>query len=100
LTDDAIIEKIILPALKTASQTMPGLGLESPPLNLCLYGGQGAVLDSLNLVTFIFTLEETVQKATGQEIKISAEDLFNQEINPFSELRALSRLIGKKLERP
>lgn len=100
MKENEILETIVFPALRTAHATMPGLSLENPSPGLVLYGADGAVLDSLNLVSFVFILEEEVRKASGKNVTITVHDLIGQDVNPFSSLPALATFLRAKIEAP
>ncbi len=63
-----------------------------------LFGGKGSALDSLNLVAFIFILEDEFKKITGKTVKISTQDILSKEECPFRNLEALQGWIEKKEE--
>ncbi len=65
--------------------------------DLPLFDVSGAVLDSLNLISFIFILEEVYLKETGYKIKVTTEDLLNTNEAPFRNVRGLRNFLAKKI---
>ena len=98
MTEGQIMEKVLLPAIQRANLTLPNFCVEHPTDETALYGNDRALLDSLNLVSFVFIVEEILEKAAGRSVTISAADVLNQEVNPFSSLRALAIFLTSKLE--
>jgi acyl carrier protein len=96
ISEQMIMDTVILPAIRTASQRVPRFSLQSAGESTPLYGSQGASLDSMGLVSFIFILEEEFQKSLGRPIKISAQDVLRGGDNPFSSLSALARFLKSK----
>jgi hypothetical protein len=97
---EEIFSQIIGPALEIASATMPGIDLKKLTPDLILYGASGAILDSINLVSFIFILEETLKNVLGREFRITAQDMFGRVRNPFSSLTELTDFIDSQLAAP
>jgi hypothetical protein len=97
MTIDLMVEKIIVPCLKKASLNIPNISEITSFDSLVLYGDESAILDSLNLVGFIFLIEEQVQASLGVEIKFSAEDILNTEARPFLNVKNLSNFLLHKV---
>ncbi|MEQ1721814.1 MAG: hypothetical protein ABL930_01470 [Pseudobdellovibrio sp.] len=97
MTTDLIIEKIIAPCLKKASLGIPNVSEIKSFDGLILYGEESAVLDSLNLVGFIFLIEEQIQATFGVDIKFSAEDILNTDARPFLNIKNLSLFLLHKV---
>lgn len=98
LTVQDIYNKIVLVAIEKAKDSIAGFRGQKIDEKTCLFGESGAILDSLNLVSFVFILEETAADVAGRKITIAAEDLSDTENNPFRDLLSLSRLLERKLE--
>lgn len=94
--------EIVLPAIARANREMPGFNLTPERLSqtenpVVLYGKSGALLDSLNLVSFVFLLEDEVLAKTGTTIKISTEDVLQTAKPPFASVDNLCDFIREKL---
>ncbi len=76
---------------------MPNFFMEKTDGNIVLYGKPNAVLDSLNLVSFVFLLEEEIEIVLGAKIIISTQDVLDPENLPFASLDNLSEFIIRKL---
>jgi acyl carrier protein len=55
--------------------------------------GQGGQLDSLDLVRFVFLVEETVQEKTGKNIALTDEKAMSQRTSPFASVTSLADYI-------
>lgn len=95
---EKIMEHIIQPALDRAGDLIPYFEVPKEPSRLILFGLPGAVLDSLNLVSFVFILEEEVERATGVQIKITTQDVIETETPPFSSLGNLEQFLSRKIK--
>ncbi len=92
-----ILNLIVAPSLKTAQETILHVSLNENLDKVVLYGEDGAIFDSLNLVSFIFILEEKISSELKLEFKLSAEDILNLEDRPFLNANNLSLFLLKKL---
>lgn len=91
-----IRNSILLPAITRANETMPNFFLEKIDDSVVLYGKPKAILDSLNLVSFVFILEEMVEELLNIKITITTQDVLDTETAPFASLENLSHfLLGK-----
>lgn len=98
MTESEILELIIEPALHSACMNVPGVsGLPIQSLTP-LFGSEGALLDSLNLIQFIFILEDEIKRRSGREIRFSLADFLYGDANPFSSVGSLSILIQQRIE--
>lgn len=77
---------------------MPNFFMKSIDKSIVLYGKPNAVLDSLNLVSFVFLLEEEIESVLNKKIIISTQDVLNTDNPPFSSVENLSEFILKKIE--
>lgn len=98
MTETEIIEKIIAPALDRADNEMPNFEIKKVSNETPLYGSSDAILDSLNLVTFVFIVEEEFERALGKSLKITTQDVIASEDPPFANLRALATFLKQKAE--
>lgn len=97
MDDKQIIETIIQPALQRADDEMPNFQLTKLKDDSPLYGVPGAMLDSLNLITFVFIVEEEFQRVTGKAIKVTTQDVLNPVNPPFSNIKSLTGYLKAKL---
>lgn len=93
----AIRNDIVMPAIQRANETMPHFNLENVDDSTVFYGLPGAVLDSLNLVSFVFIIEDEVAAKSGKNIKITTEDVLETTTPPFANLSNLCRFIQSKM---
>lgn len=98
MTSDEIIKTILYPAIEKANQNMPNFSIGVLSESTPLYGETNAILDSLNLVSWIFLIEEQVQSVTGVDFKFSTQDILNREEAPFANLKSLSLFLKVKIE--
>lgn len=92
-----ILEKIISPSIETANLTMPNFKLDQLNQDTIFYGKENAVLDSLNLVSFIFILEEQIEKVSQKKVTITTQDVLDSNQPPFLNLENLIFFINKKI---
>jgi hypothetical protein len=98
LNADLIRENVILPAISRANDTMPNFFLAQIDDSVVFYGRPKAVLDSLNLVSFVFILEEQVEDFLNIKIKITTQDVLNTDTPPFAGLKNLSEFLLSKIQ--
>ncbi len=55
--------------------------------------GSGGHLDSLNLVRFVFLVEEAIQQRTGQTLALTDEKAMSQRTSPFGSVTSLANYI-------
>ncbi|MES2528004.1 MAG: hypothetical protein V4598_13000 [Bdellovibrionota bacterium] len=92
------IKLVLQSALERADLELAGVKLLDLKSDQPLFGGKGSALDSLNLVAFIFILEDEFKKITGKSVKISTQDILSKEECPFRNLDALGVWLAKKEE--
>lgn len=97
MDDNKIYESIIAPALQRADDEMPNFQLTQLKKDSPLYGVQGAMLDSLNLITFVFIVEEEFERASGKKLKVTTQDVLNPENPPFANINSLTGFLKGKL---
>ena len=94
---DAIRNNIVMPAIRRANETMPHFNLENVDATTVFYGLPGAVLDSLNLVSFVFIIEDEVARQAKKAIKITTEDVLETQTPPFANIENLCRFLQDKM---
>ena len=94
---DAIRNEIVVPAIHRANETMPHFNLDNVDDTTVFYGLPGAVLDSLNLVSFVFIIEDEVERKTKKTIKITTEDVLETQTPPFANIGNLCRFLQNKM---
>lgn len=91
-----IRNNILLPAIARANESMPNFFLDKIDDSVVFYGRPKAILDSLNLVSFVFILEEQIEESLKVKITITTQDVLDTETAPFANLENLSQfLLGK-----
>lgn len=96
MTEHEILHQIIMYAIKRADAEIPNLKLSNVNESTPLYGPAGSVLDSLNLVSFVFLLENIVEEKMHKKIEITTADVLNTEHPPFANIITLSKFIKEK----
>lgn len=76
---------------------MPHFNLENVDSSTVFYGLPGAVLDSLNLVSFVFIIEDEVERVTKKPIKITTEDVLETQTPPFANIENLCHFLQSKM---
>lgn len=94
---EVVLQAVVLPSLKIASETIPDVAKIINPELVLIYGEEGAVFDSLNLVNFIFILEEKIMSEFGVDFKFSTEDILNTEARPFLNAMNLANFLTIKI---
>jgi hypothetical protein len=97
MTNADVLQTIILPALQTAINVLPGIAIPDAKDELVLFGADG-IFDSLNLVSFVFILEDMVKSTMGIVIKITADDIVGHPLNPFQKVDRLAAFLLIKIE--
>ncbi len=92
------MNEILNRAIKRADEEISGVKLQNLSPDAALFGEGKAILDSLNLVTFIFIIEDEFLKITGKKIKISAQEIVSKSDCPFRTLRTLEAYLRRKNE--
>jgi hypothetical protein len=95
---DEIIAGVLTPALRRAHAEMPNFNLNQLSEHDALYGVPGSILDSLNLITFVFIIEDEFERYTGKKLKITTQDVLRSVNPPFKSLQALSDFLVSKTE--
>jgi hypothetical protein len=94
---DEIFQTIINTSLKRAIEEVPHLQRTLVQEKTPLFGVPDAILDSLNLITFVFIVEEEFQRFTGKVLKFTTRDILNTSNPPFSNLGSLAQFLENKL---
>ncbi len=95
---DEILSEIVRPAIERASREIPNLNFKDYTDATPLYGMPGAVLDSLNLVSFVFLLENFIESHFKKKIEITTADVLNSDSPPFANVHSLSQFLAEKLK--
>ncbi len=90
------VSQIINGSFQRANNEIPGFEA-SPSPDLPMFDVPGAILDSLNLITFVFILEDEFARATGKKIKITTEDVLNNSESPFRSVEGISDFLLRKV---
>ena len=98
MTVDESHKQIVLPAIAKAEREIPNLNFKSFNDTTPLYGPPGAVLDSLNLVSFVFLLENFIESQLKKKIEITTANVLNGDRPPFANAFALSEFLAEKLK--
>lgn len=98
MSTQSAVEKIISGALARANDEIPGVDFTDISHKSSLYGKPDAILDSLNLVSFVFIVEEEFEKTTGKPLKVSTQDVLDASNPPFANLPSLQKFLEKKIE--
>ena len=93
---ESLARQIVSHAIERANLELPGFDAQLSD-DLALFDTPGAVLDSLNLVSFVFILEEVFQANTGKPLKITTQDVLDAQLAPFRNVRSVIRFIAHKL---
>lgn len=97
MTENEILDQIIMYAIKKADAEIPNLRLSNVTTSTPLYGPAGSVLDSLNLVSFVFLLENIIEEKIQKKIRITTADVLDTEHPPFSNVITLSKFLKNKI---
>ncbi|MES2527132.1 MAG: hypothetical protein V4598_08585 [Bdellovibrionota bacterium] len=96
MNHNEIVTKIIAASFQRANNEIPGFEATPSP-ELPMFDVPGAILDSLNLITFVFILEDEIKKATGLKVKITTEDVLNNSESPFRSVQGISDFLLRKV---
>lgn len=96
MTENEILEQIVMHAFRRANAEIPNLRLGIVNESTPLYGPLGSVLDSLNLVSFVFLLENVIEEKMHKKITITTADVLNTEHPPFANILTLSKFLKEK----
>jgi hypothetical protein len=96
MTESEILEQIVIHAINRANAEIPNLKLDNVNESTPLYGPAGSVLDSLNLVSFVFLLENIIEEKMQKKITITTADVLNTEHPPFANTLTLSKFLKEK----
>ena len=62
--------------------------------------GQGGLLDSLGLVSFVLDVEDLVNEATGRAVVLSDDRAMSQSRSPFRSVGAFVDYVAQRLTEP
>lgn len=97
MSEQEIIDRLVVPALKRANAELPGFHVDHPGRGTLLFGSAGEMNDSLLLISFILLLEEQIEQATGRKFTISADDLYRERSFPFASVESLALYLSARL---
>lgn len=97
MTEKEILDQIIMPAIMRADLEIAHLKLSGVNESTPLYGPVGSVLDSLNLVSFVFLLENVIEEKLQKKIEITTADVLNTDHPPFANILTLSKFLKNKI---
>ncbi len=90
------VKAVLQNSIERADLEIAGVRLGELNSEQPLFGGKGSALDSLNLVAFIFIIEDEFKKITGKTIKISTQDILSKEECPFRHLEGLANWLSQR----
>lgn len=91
---ESTLDTIIYPVVDEIRQSLPqGVDLQRSPATVLF--GNGAVLDSVNLVNFILAVEERVETLTGKQIRLVTENAMSRSKSPFKTLQSMSDYVDE-----
>ena len=96
---EVIFEKIIIPSVIEAATLTPKIHEIEINKETSLFGTSTSLFDSLNLISYVFILEDHVAQNSNVEFKLTAQDLATMSENPFASLELLTLFVQKKLSR-
>ena len=91
-----ILKTVVLPSLIHSSRVIPDIVQFDNPDLVILYGEEGAIFDSLNLVNFIFIVEEKIETELKISFKFTTEDILNTDSKPFLNAQSLATFLEKR----
>ena len=93
------LEDIVYPAVDEIKHVLPeGAKLHRSPETVLF--GNGAVLDSINLVNFILAVEERAEAVTGRQIRLVTENAMSRSKSPFKTLQTISDYVDELMQEP
>jgi acyl carrier protein len=92
-----IISDIIYPSIEEIKDTLPNSGSIILQPSTVLFGNE-AILDSLGLVTFIVSVEQTVNEKYDTNITLADEKAMSRKNSPFRNIDTLSDYIVELLK--
>lgn len=89
---EGVVQEMIFRALRCLNDEFPED--KKVPINAdtMLFGGQ-SLLDSLSLVSVIVDVEGAIADEIGQSVALTDDRAMNQEVSPFTDVRALTAYI-------
>lgn len=97
MTKEEIVKQVIISTIKKAESTIPNFKILTINESINIYGGANALLDSLNLISFIFLLEEEIEVKLKLKFKFETRDILLTENPPFANLDNLVNFICSKI---
>lgn len=89
-------QAILKSSFLRATEEIPGFEAE-PVSGLALFDVPGALLDSLNLISFVFIIEDEFERITGKKTKITTEDVLKSTETPFQTTDTLEAFLARRI---
>lgn len=93
-----ILSDILYPAIEEFNVTLPDNKKVEKSVEADLMGDEGGHLDSIQLVSFIITVEEMLMDVTGEEIALANEKAMSRKNSPFRSVGSLAEYIAELVE--
>jgi D-alanine--poly(phosphoribitol) ligase subunit 2 len=95
--DHKAIKQISFQCIEELNRQLPLEGKLQSSLDTILVG-EGGVLDSLGLITFIVSIEEAVEEETGSHMALLKEEFLVDSEGPFRTIGSMVSWIISKLD--
>lgn len=89
-----VLEEVLLAVVDEMNQNMAAHKQLSRSADAALFGPEGA-LDSMQLVSFVVAVEDSLFDITGNEIILADEKAMSRRNSPFRSLAALAEYIDE-----
>ncbi len=89
-----VLEEVLFPLVDEMNQNMAESHLLSRSVDAILFGPEGS-LDSMQLVSFVVAVEDSLFDRTGTEIILADEKAMSRRNSPFRSLAALAEYIDE-----
>lgn len=91
-----VLEEVLFPVIDEMNQNMAEGHRLSRAANDVLFGEEGA-FDSMQLVSFVVAVEDSLFDITGNEVVLADEKAMSRRNSPFRSLAALAEYIDELL---
>lgn len=89
--------KTVKSSFEKAYLIVPNFNTSAIDETTVLYGGVGAILDSMTIVNLVFILEDEVFKNYGVKIKITTAEVLSEDSPPFLNVNNLVSFLETKI---
>lgn len=96
MSREEIVLNIVFKALNDLNEELADEEKIVVDIDTCLFGTD-ATLDSLSLVSVIVDVETAIATDLGRALSLTDDRAMNQEVSPFTDVRALTTYINKLL---